>query len=71
MEFGQTPRRRKNIKLTGDRHADRYPHGLQFYTVPPVENISLQDFEDLAVDRLKGTFLSSVDEWSSTLEFRF
>ncbi|GBP70610.1 DNA primase large subunit [Eumeta japonica] len=30
-----------------------YPHDLQMYRVPPIENITLQEFETLAVDRLK------------------
>lgn len=29
-------------------------HNLQFYTLPPTEIISLQEFEDSAVERLKG-----------------
>jgi len=32
-----------------------YSNSLQLYTLPPTETISLQEFEELAMDRLKGT----------------
>ena len=31
-----------------------FGHNLQFYKIPPNGEISLQEFEDYAVDRLKG-----------------
>ena len=37
-----------------DRDLSKYPHRLQFYTLPPTDDISLEDFETMAVDRLKG-----------------
>lgn len=33
----------------------RYPDRLQMYKLPPTDNISLEEFEELAVERLKGT----------------
>ncbi|NWX97754.1 PRI2 primase, partial [Nothoprocta ornata] len=36
----------------GERR-ELYPHSLQFYLEPPTENISLAEFESLAVDRLR------------------
>jgi hypothetical protein len=38
-----------------DRSGDlsRYPHQLQFYDLPPEDEVSLEEFERLAVDRLR------------------
>ena len=36
------------------RVSGRYMHPLQFYALPPDEEISLEEFEQLAVDRLRG-----------------
>ncbi|KAJ6665874.1 hypothetical protein lerEdw1_001346 [Lerista edwardsae] len=49
MEFSK---RKKYMRPDNDRQ-DLYPHSLQFYLQPPIENISLMEFESLAVDRLK------------------
>ena len=35
--------------------ASRYAHSLQIYTSPPTEELSLNDFERFAAERLKGT----------------
>ncbi|XP_060091353.1 DNA primase large subunit isoform X2 [Heteronotia binoei] len=51
--------RRKFSRLAGDARGDLYPHSLQFYLQPPTENISLVEFENFAVDRLK--LLKSVE----------
>ncbi len=40
--------------LTEGRSSDNYLHNLQLYSIPPAEYISLQEFEELAIDRLKG-----------------
>ncbi len=47
----QFPVRRK--KLIGSFQNDLYDQCLQFYGQPPLENISLTEFETLAVERLK------------------
>ena len=44
MEFHG--RRRRNVKT-------EYVTNLQLYKIPPVETISLQEFEELAEQRLK------------------
>ncbi|XP_028721221.1 DNA primase large subunit isoform X1 [Peromyscus leucopus] len=51
MQF--SGRTRKKLRLAGDQRNACYPHSLQFYLQPPSENISLTEFESLAVDRLK------------------
>ena len=54
MQFTPKEARKRTIKLEPGQNLDRYPHSLQFYSVPPTDNISLQEFEDLAIERLKG-----------------
>ncbi|NXD37320.1 PRI2 primase, partial [Copsychus sechellarum] len=51
MEFSSRARLR-HARLAGDRR-EQYPHSLQFYLEPPMESISLVEFESFAVDRLK------------------
>ncbi|KAM6166735.1 DNA primase large subunit [Erethizon dorsatum] len=51
MEFSGGKRRR--LRLVGDQKNACYLHSLQFYLEPPSENISLIEFENLAIDRLK------------------
>ena len=33
-----------------------YPHGLNIYQTPPVEEITLEEFETWAIDRLRSRF---------------
>ncbi|NWS93266.1 PRI2 primase, partial [Toxostoma redivivum] len=51
MEFSSRTRL-KHARLAGDRR-EQYPHSLQFYLEPPMESISLVEFESFAVDRLR------------------
>lgn len=45
--------KRKSLKtVTTGSLVDNYPHDLQMYKVPPVDDISLQEFETLALERL-------------------
>ncbi|XP_054718625.1 LOW QUALITY PROTEIN: DNA primase large subunit-like [Uloborus diversus] len=39
--------------LTAKKDNLSYPHSLQFYKCPPVDNITLEEFEELALERLK------------------
>lgn len=48
MQFSS--RRKKDITSP---QAELYGHALQFYGQPPLENVSLTEFEAFAVDRLK------------------
>ncbi|XP_069582822.1 DNA primase large subunit isoform X3 [Ranitomeya imitator] len=50
MQFSRNPRHQR---LTGDRKGDHYLFSLQFYQLPPTENISLTEFETFAIERLK------------------
>lgn len=36
------------------RNLDKFPHRLQLYSIPPDEDISLEEFETMAIERLKG-----------------
>lgn len=47
----QFPSRRR--KQTSNPQTELYAHPLQFYGEPPLENMSLAEFETFAVDRLK------------------
>ncbi|GAA6101468.1 DNA primase large subunit isoform X1 [Tachysurus ichikawai] len=47
----QFPGRKKKVTL--NQQNELYGHCLQFYCQPPLENISLNEFEGFAVDRLK------------------
>nr|XP_055118793.1 DNA primase large subunit isoform X2 [Symphalangus syndactylus] len=57
MEFSR--RNYMMLRLAGDQRNASYPHCLQFYLQPPSENISLIEFENLAIDRVK--LLKSVE----------
>ncbi|KAE8743590.1 hypothetical protein FOCC_FOCC010837 [Frankliniella occidentalis] len=46
-------RRRKVTKVVAGSLAELYPHNLQMYYIPPITEISLSEFEDLALERLK------------------
>ncbi|KAL0964647.1 hypothetical protein UPYG_G00327000 [Umbra pygmaea] len=52
MEFGSKGNRRKKM-LVNAQAEQLYGHCLQFYSQPPIENISLSEFEIFAVERLK------------------
>ncbi|CAI9598805.1 unnamed protein product [Staurois parvus] len=53
MQFSRNRLLKLNPRLTGDRKSENYPFSLQFYQVPPTENISLSEFETFAIERLK------------------
>jgi len=44
----------KPLKSPDEESIDRFaPHNCMFYIVPPQNDISLKDFEELAIERLK------------------
>lgn len=51
---GKSRRKSKSTKLEDAEYAGKYVHGLQMYKVPPTDNITLEEFEEFAIDRLKG-----------------
>lgn len=51
MEFGSRTKRKRGVGRVKDEYV--YPTNLQLYKVPPVETISLQEFEELAEQRHK------------------
>nr|CAB3265150.1 DNA primase large subunit [Phallusia mammillata] len=58
MQFGGTPkqgirRRNRQLMLNSELSVESYPHGLMMYNDPPTMNISLQDFELFAFERVK------------------
>ncbi|XP_064912251.1 DNA primase large subunit isoform X3 [Columba livia] len=76
MQFSSAQARGKHPWLSGDRR-QLYPHSLQFYLEPPTENISLVEFESLAIDRLKllktvenlgVSYVKNGDQYNSKLE---
>ncbi|XP_032155268.1 DNA primase large subunit [Sapajus apella] len=75
MEF--TGKLRRMQWLAGDQRSASYPHCLQFYLQPPSENISLIEFENLAIDRVKllksvenlgVSYVKGTDQYQSKLE---
>lgn len=52
MDFSR--RRTKVLKPEEGELAELYPHDLQMYSTPPICEISLNEFEQLANDRLRG-----------------
>lgn len=55
MEFrtGLRKNRRTAKQVITDSLSELYPHDLQMYTVPPGNEITLSEFEDLALERLQ------------------
>jgi len=54
----QNPKTKQFVKAEYEDQV--YTHRMNFYTIPPTEDISLEDFERWSIARLKSTsFLSS------------
>jgi DNA primase large subunit len=44
---------KKTQFATAQYQENQYPHRLSFYDVPPTQEISLEEFETWAIDRLR------------------
>ncbi|CAL8299908.1 unnamed protein product [Merluccius merluccius] len=75
MQFGSRQR-----KLIANPQTELYRHCLQFYAQPPLENISLTEFETFAVERLKllktvenlgVSYVKSSDQYTNKLDSEF
>jgi len=55
MQFDGTKQRYRSARTKTYVGSVEYSNSLQLYAIPPTETISLQEFEELAIDRLKGT----------------
>lgn len=57
MEFRKEKKRK--VEIENDL-SFMYPHDLQMYTTPPDVQITLHEFEELAIERLKGIILLNI-----------
>jgi DNA primase large subunit len=46
----------KNFQTDAQHSSTDYPHRLNFYTVPPQSEVTLEEFELWAIDRLYGKY---------------
>lgn len=49
-------RRRHTVADTNGPEND-YPHDIQMYDIPPMGEMSLEEFQELGFDRLKGDYI--------------
>lgn len=49
-----TARRRYTTVADASEFENKYPNDIQMYDVPPVGEMSLEEFQELGYDRLKG-----------------
>lgn len=53
MDFSHKIRVRRVVKTAADDLETLYPHSVLLYHVPPQQDVTLQLFEELAIERLK------------------
>ena len=60
QDFNRDPKRRNVVDHRKKQFAapaykeTQYPHRLNFYSIPPTADITLEQFEQWAIDRLRG-----------------
>lgn len=59
---------RRRHTIVTDAHENDYPHDIQMYDVPPVGEMSLEEFQELGFDRLKGDFSTLYDFAHATVK---
>lgn len=57
MEFGGKRRKAKLKRYRELSEESEYSSRLRFYKIPPMQTIGLEEFEELALSRLKCEFL--------------
>lgn len=61
QDFNRIDPKRRHVDHRKQQFVDRgykdqqYPHRLNFYATPPTADITLEQFEQWAIDRLRGT----------------
>jgi hypothetical protein len=55
MDFTRNSRR-SNLRKEDIELSSQYPHDLQLYDNIPTSSILIHDFEEVALERLKGIF---------------
>lgn len=68
MDFIRKPRVKVEKTSTVVNLEQLYPHNVTLYRLPPTEDITLQEFEDLALERLK---LLRIFEQAGSRNLRF
>lgn len=58
-QFKKASATKKHFSNTTVYLKSDYPHRLNFYTSPPTAEVTLDQFEQWAIDRLRGNELSS------------
>lgn len=53
MDFRRKQRTRIERRPEYDNFEEKYPHNVCLYKLPPTDDIKIQEFEDLALERLK------------------
>lgn len=68
MDFSHKVRVRATKRTAADDLADLYPHSCTLYRLPPLQDITIQTFEDLAIERLK---VLRIFEQAGSKSFRY
>lgn len=73
QEFNRIDRKRRHVDHRKEQFVERvykdqhYPHRLNFYAVPPTADITLEQFEQWAIDRLRSEYIPPNSNTSAAL----